>query len=119
MRAASAKAYGLLLFEIVLFSLASLAHGGWLVGGFEHIRAGIAEAVVSMVLAIGFFLALARPQRARRFILLVQMFAIVAVLVGVVLIAVGVGPQTRADLALCAIMLLTLLLGFLFTLRSR
>ncbi len=108
----------LLIGEVVVFALASLAHGGWLVPGYGHRRAAIAEAVIAGVLAVGLVGFLALPRFARRTALAVQIFALVGVLAGLLAIAVGVGPQTTPDLILHAVMILMLLLGFLFTLRS-
>jgi hypothetical protein len=110
---------GFLIFEVTLFALASLAHGGRLMDGYEHSRAAIAEAVVASVLGLGFIISLARPDLARRTAMAVQLFAILGVLVGLVTIVMGVGPQTRADLALHGIMLLTLVIGFLVALKGR
>ena len=108
-----------MLVEVMLFALASLAHGGWLVRGFAHPRASIAEAVIAMVLVVGFIVALAKPPLARRALLVAQSIAVAGVLAGLGLIAIGVGPQTMTVLILQAVMLLSLVVGFLLTLRAR
>jgi hypothetical protein len=110
---------GILMFEAALFALASLTHGGLLLQGHEHARAAIAEAVIAAVLGLGFIACLARPGICRRASIGLQVFAIVGVLVGLVMIAIGVGPNTTFDLALHAVMLVTLVTGLLLALRSR
>ena len=119
MRSTPGLSLGILLFEVILFALASLAHGGHLVTGYEHVRAAIAEAVIAAVLVLGLLVGLARPTSARRAILCVQLFAMMGVCVGLVMIAIGVGPRTLVDVVLYAVMLLTLVFGFLVALRSR
>lgn len=110
---------GFLVFEVILFALASLTHGGRLIHGYEHMRAAMAEAVIAAVLCIGFITSLAWPQVARRTAMGVQIFAIVGVLVGLVMIAIGVGPRTTPDLVLHAVMLVTLVVGFRVALKGR
>jgi hypothetical protein len=110
---------GFLLAEAILFALASLTHGGVLMQGFEHRRAAAAEAVIAAVLGVGLLVALARSDFARRMAMGVQLFAILGVLVGLVMIAIGVGPRTTPDLVLHAVMLVTLVTGFLVTLKAR
>jgi hypothetical protein len=119
MRSTPGLSLAILLFEVILFALASLMHGGRLISGYEHMRAAIAEAVIAAVLAIGLLVSLARPASARRTSMFVQAFALLGVCVGLVTMAIGVGPRTKPDLALHAVMLITLILGFLVALRSR
>jgi hypothetical protein len=107
-----------LICEVALFALASLAHGGRLVSGYEHLRAAIAEAVIAGVLAAGLVAFLALPRLARRIALAVQIFALVGVLAGLVAVAMGMASQSMPDLILHGVLILVLLLGFLFTLRS-
>ena len=112
-------AVGFLLFEVLLFALASLTHGGVILHGYEHARAAIAEAIIATVLGLGFVISLAKPRFARRTTMGVQLFAIVGVLVGLLMIAIGIGPRTTPDLVLHAVMLTTLLIGFLLALKNR
>ncbi|HEV7609804.1 MAG TPA: hypothetical protein VGO61_20885 [Steroidobacteraceae bacterium] len=97
--------------EVALFALASLVHRGALVSGYEHSKAAIAETVIAAVLLAGLLLSLIRPWSIRAYALLVQGFALLGTLVGVVMIAIGVGPRTAPDLALHAAMLTTLGFG--------
>lgn len=115
----SAFRTGFLLVETTLFALASLTHGGWLLHGYEHARAATAEAVIAAVLGLGFIVSLARPEFARRTAMGVQLFAVLGVLVGLLMIAVGVGPRTLPDLLLHAVMLVTLVTGFIVALKAR
>jgi hypothetical protein len=79
-------AIGILLVEVILFSLASLTHAGVLIRGHENARVAIAEAIIAVMLGIGFIIALARPAAARRAVLIVQGFAIAGALGIVVLL---------------------------------
>jgi hypothetical protein len=94
-----------------LFVAASLVHAGILVSGFEHARAMIAEGVIGAVLGIGLLASLAWPGHAAAVALSVQAFALLGTLVGAFTIAVGVGPQTRGDIALHAVLLVVLSAG--------
>ena len=119
MRSTPGLGLGILLFEVILFALASLTHGGELFSGYEHTRAAIAEAVIAAVLALGLLVSLARPADARRTIMFVQVFALLGVCAGLVAIAVGAGPRTGPDLLLHAVMLSAVVAGFLVALRTR
>ena len=107
-----------LAIEVAIFVLASLVHRGVLVRGYEHSRAAIAEAVIAAVLAAGLLLSLMRPWSARAYALFVQYFALLGTCVGVVMIMIGVGPRTAPDLALHALMIITLALGLVAATRA-
>jgi hypothetical protein len=103
-----------LLFLIVgtaLFVAASLVHAGILVSGFEHARAMVAEGVIGAVLGIGLLACLLWAGQAAAVALSVQAFALLGTLVGAFTIAVGMGPQTRGDIALHAVLLVVLSAG--------
>ncbi|MCT7664070.1 hypothetical protein [Shinella kummerowiae] len=100
-----------LLVETALFVAASLVHAGILVSGFEHARAMVAEGVIGAVLAVGVLACLIRPGHAAVVALSVQFFALLGTLVGAFTISVGVGPQTRGDIAFHALLLLVLPAG--------
>lgn len=117
--AAARTMTGFLVFEVILFAVASLTHAGLLLQGYGHTRAAAAEAVIAAVLMLGLVVALASPAFARRAGLFVQGFAVAGVLVGLALIAIGVGPRTTPDLVLHAVMLITLVTGFMTALRMR
>jgi hypothetical protein len=101
----------------LLFLAASLIHAGLLLTGYQHGRAATAEGMIGTVLGIGLVASLMRPASAPVFALAVQGFALLGTLVGAFTIAVGVGPQTPADLAFHAILLLVLIAGVIVALR--
>jgi hypothetical protein len=107
-----------LVSEVVLFSVASLIHSGIMVPGFAHPLAKLAEAVCAAVLFAGLVYGLARPASARRAALLVDVLVLLAVLAALIIFALGIGPQSTLDLGLLVAMLISLLVGFVFILRS-
>jgi hypothetical protein len=107
------KLLGVLGAEIALFAVASLAHRGHLIRGYEHAKAANAETVIAVVLAVGLVVCLARPNFTRAAALWTQGFALLGVTVGLAMIAIGVGPRTGPDLALHALMLVALVLGLM------
>jgi uncharacterized protein YqgC (DUF456 family) len=88
-----------LLFEAVTFLIAALIHFGVVTHGYEHDKAGIAESVIAVVLFTGYALASIDGSRTRAAGLAAQAFALLGTLVGVITIAIGVGPRTRPDIA--------------------
>ena len=96
--------------QAATFALAALIHAGVLAEGFQHRQASIAEGVIAIVLALGLLAGVTAPRWSRTFGLAAQVFALVGTLLGVVMIAIGVGPQSGFDKALHALML-TLLVG--------
>ncbi len=109
----------LLLVEGVTFVLASLAHRGVLVRGYEHARAAVAETVIGAVLLAGVASSWARPAWTRASGLLAHAFALAGTLVGISMVAIGVGPRTGPDVAYHAAILLLLVLGLMVAARSR
>ena len=89
-----------LCIEAAAFGVAALVHAGVLVDGYRHREAAIAESVIAGVLTIGLVLSLMRPSSSRAAGLAAQAFALVGTFVGLFTIAIGVGPQSRFDLAL-------------------
>ena len=108
----------LLPFEIVLFAAASLVHAGILAHGLEHVRAATAEGVIASVLVLGLIACLVFRGRARTIALAAQGFALLGTLVGALTIALGVGPQTRADHVFHGVLLVVLIGGLVFTARA-
>ena len=119
MTAASHRVRAFLVAEIVLFSLASLIHRGILVRGFEHARAAIAEAIIALVLAIGLAITVYSPNEGRPAAVWTQAFALLGVCVGIVMIAIGVGPRSGLDYGIHAVMAVTLILGLLVARSNR
>ncbi len=108
----------LLLFEAATFIMASAIHVGALLGGYEHTKAGTAEAVIAAALLSGLALTW-RPSIGLRAFVGAQVFATFGVLVGLFTIAVGVGPRTVLDVAYHVFILAVLVGGLAFALRER
>ena len=111
------RAHLILLVEALGFALAALVHAGVLVDGYQHREAMIAESVIAGVLALGLVISLVAPASARAAGLGVQAFALLGTLVGLFTIAIGVGPQSRFDLALHAGFVTLLIAGLIVVAR--
>lgn len=105
--------------EAASFGLASLIHSGYLVRGYEHAQARIAEGVIAIVLLAGLMLSWIRPGWLGRAGLWSQGFALLGTLVGVFTIIVGVGPRTIPDIVYHIGIVLVLLWGLRVAARSR
>jgi hypothetical protein len=112
------KIRAFLAVEAAIFGLASLAHTGILLRGHEHWKAATAEGIIAAVLAAGLLACLMRPSVTRSIGIAAQGFALLGTLVGVVTIAIGIGPQSAADGLLHIIMLATLFAGLLTALKA-
>jgi hypothetical protein len=107
-----------LLVEAATFITAAAIHGGWLIGGYEHREARIAESIIAAVLLGGAAIAWARPAWARTAGLFAQGFALFWTLVGVVMIAVGVGPRTGPDIVYHVAIVAVLVWGIVVARRA-
>jgi peptidoglycan/LPS O-acetylase OafA/YrhL len=101
--------------EAVAFAVASIIHGGHVIPGYGHRNAYIAEAVLAIALFGGVVITVLAPERARRSGLLAQGFALLGTLVGLVTIAVGVGPRTLPDVIYHIAMVVLLIGGLRYT----
>lgn len=101
----------LLALDIALFAGASMVHGGLLPIGELHSRAATAEGIIAVVLALGLVTALARPSLVRLTALAAQGLALLGTLVGAVMIAIGIGPQTSGDKMFHAVLVAVLVSG--------
>jgi hypothetical protein len=108
-----------LFFETIAFAAAALVHAGVLADGYQHPAATIAESVIAGVLTVGLVLSMVSPRSARAAGLAAQGFALVGTLVGVFTIAIGVGPQSRFDVALHAGFIALLAAGLTTAARNR
>ncbi len=88
-----------LLFEAATFIVATLIHSGLLISGYEHQKARIAESVIAVVLLSAAASTWIWPAQARKAGLAGQAFALIGTLIGVLTIALGVGPRTAPDIA--------------------
>jgi hypothetical protein len=108
----------LLLIEGILFGAAALVHGGILAHGFEDQAASIAESTIAIVLIAALGLTQVWPARTRPIGIAAQAFALLGTLLGVFVIAIGVGPRTVLDIVLHATMLAVLVPGLAATVRA-
>jgi hypothetical protein len=107
-----------LLVEAASFVAAGLVHLGVLADGYQHRAAGTAESVIGAVLLIGLVAALIRPAWTRAAGLAAQGFALLGTVVGLLTIAVGVGPRTAPDLVFHAAILAVLAWGLVVAARA-
>ena len=107
-----------LLIEGVTFIIAALVHSGWLMGGYEHREARIAESMIGGVLLAGAALTWIRPITSRRIGMFAQGFALCWTLVGIVTIAIGIGPRTPLDIVYHAAIVACLVWGLVVTRRA-
>lgn len=108
-----------LLCECAAFAAAALIHSGVLVGGYEHREARIAESVIAIVLLTGLVLSWIRPQSTRMFGLAAQGFALFGTMIGIVTIAIGIGPRTVPDIAYHIAIVIVLACGLVLAMRTR
>ncbi len=108
-----------MLVEAASFSAASLVHSGYLIRGYEHAYARIAEGIIAVVLLAGLVLALIRPDWTRGIGLFGQGFALLGTLVGLYTIATGIGPRSLLDLVFHITILVVLGCGLVFTAYRR
>lgn len=105
--------------EAAAFLAAALIHFGLLVQGYQHEEAGTAESVIAVVLLVGLALTWIRPKSARGVGLAAQGFALFGTLVGIFMIAIGVGPRTAPDIVYHVGIVVVLVSGLVVALRSR
>jgi hypothetical protein len=111
------QARTLLLFEAATFVTASAIHFGAHLDGYEHTKAGTAEAVIAAALLAGLALTWRRSLGLRAFVG-AQAFGTFGVFVGLFTIAVGVGPRTALDVAYHVFILAVLAAGLVIGLRG-
>ena len=109
---------GLMLLQIAIFLALVAIHLGLLIDGYRHRDAVTVELVIAAVLVAGLLLTWTPSPWSRRAATAAQSFGVLGVLLGLVTIALGIGPRTLLDLALNAAMLLTLIAGLASTLRK-
>ena len=86
-----------LLVEAATFIIAALIHMGFFVTGYEHRQARVAESVIAGVLFGGLLLSLFMSDWTRNVAIVVQLFALLGTLIGIMTIIVGIGPRTVPD----------------------
>jgi ABC-type uncharacterized transport system permease subunit len=105
--------------EAIAFGTAALVHAGLLTDGYQHREAAIAESVIAGVLTLGLVLSVMSPRSGRAAGLAVQGFALLGTFVGIFTIAIGIGPQSRFDVALHAGFVALLITGLIVAARRR
>jgi hypothetical protein len=110
---------GFMVVQLAIFLAAISIHFGLTLQGYGHRAAGTAESIIAAALLLGLILTWGRPSRARAVSVGAQSFGILGVIVGLFTIAVGVGPRTALDLTLHGAMLLVLVAGLVYMLRTR
>lgn len=85
--------------EVLIFAVASLVHAGYMLDGYAHFEAHVAETVIALVLLGALIVTWIRPAWSRAAGTAGQGFAFLGTLVGLFTIAVGVGPRTALDVA--------------------
>jgi hypothetical protein len=108
-----------MLLESVTFLAAAAIHAGLLVDGYEHREARIAETIIAVVLLAGAVVASFGPLWARRAGLAAQGFALVGAIVGIITIAIGIGPRSFADVFYHVIIVCVLIYGVILAVRAR
>jgi hypothetical protein len=107
-----------LLIQGAAFIAAALTHFGVLLNGYEHQKAGTAEAVIGCVLLGGLIVTLMRPALTRVLAITVQLFALFGTAVGIFTIAIGVGPRTIPDIIFHIVIVVALVFGLVATYRA-
>ena len=108
-----------LMIEALAFAVAALIHFGWLVHGYEHARARIAESVIAAVLLSGWVVTSINANWARRIGIAVQAFALLGTFVGLFTVAIGIGPRTTPDIVYHLSMVALLVGGLIVAIRAR
>ena len=108
-----------MLVEAATFVVAAAIHGGFLISGYEHREARIAETAIAVVLLGGVTLSWIRPALTRTAGLAAQGFALFWTLVGIATIVLGIGPRTPGDIAYHIAIVAVLVRGLLVARRAR
>lgn len=108
----------LLLVEAAVFLIAGLTHSGVLMDGYEHQRAATAETVIAGALLLGWLASWLSPSSTRSAGLAAQGFALLGTIVGVIMVAIGLGPRTPLDIVYHLGMVVLLIFGLVVTARS-
>lgn len=112
------RARWFLALEAAAFGAAALVHAGVLRRGYEHWKAATAESVIGLVLLVALVISVIAPRSRRRAGLAGLGFALAGTLVGLLTIAIGVGPQPSFDKALHVGFVLSLVAGLALVVRG-
>lgn len=107
-----------MLLEAAAFVAAAFIHAGFVVAGYEHREARLAESVIACVLLAGVAVTWIRPRWTRRAGLAAQGFALLGTLVGILTIAIGIGPRSVADVVYHVAIVIVLVSGLVVASRA-
>lgn len=93
--------------------VASLIHLEVVIDGYGHREAGIAEAVIAVVMLIGLAFTWLPGRRGRQAGVASLGFGLIGALVGLFTIMIGVGPQTTPDVIYHATLTVVLVVGLI------
>jgi hypothetical protein len=108
-----------MLFEAATFVIAALIHSGMLIQGYQHSEASAAEGIIAIVLLVGAALTWIRPAWVRQIGLAAQGLALFGTLIGVFVIAIGIGPRTVPDVVYHIGIVIVLIWGLVFAARAQ
>lgn len=108
----------MLLVEAIVFAAAALVHAGLLIEGYEHREARLVESVLATVLFLGFLSAWRHSRWAKTAGILAQGFALFGILIGVLTIIAGLGPQSTFDVAYHLAISAVLIWGLIVSIRT-
>jgi len=108
----------LLLLQAAVFIAAALTHFGVLVGGYMHLKAGIAESVIGTVLLAGLVFTTLWPASAYAAAIAAQSFALLGTALGLFMIAIGIGPRTTLDLVFHVGVVIALVSSLVATIKA-
>ena len=100
-----------LVLEATAFFAAALVDSGVLIRGYGHSKAGTAEGVIAAVLVAALVVTVLAPRASRTAGLGAQGVALLGTVVGLFMIAIGVGPRTAPDLVFHAGIVVALIAG--------
>jgi hypothetical protein len=107
-----------LMVEVVMFTFVAMAHGGILLTGHEHAQAAVGETVIAVLLGAALLMGFVSPGSTRTIAMLTQGLALVGLIAGFIAIAIDVMPRSVANIAVYAIMTLTVVFGLLVAKRG-
>jgi hypothetical protein len=114
----TATLHRFLILEAAAFFLAASIHAGYLIPGYQHHAARVAESVLGIALVAGLATSLLRPALTRAAALVAQGFALLGTLVGILTIMVGVGPRSGPDVVYHVAMVAVLVWGLTAAARA-
>lgn len=107
-----------LMVEVVMFAFVAMAHGGILMPGHEHPQAAVGETAIAVLLGAALIMGFVSPGTTRTVALLTQALALIALIGGFIAIAADVMPRSLANIAVYAIMTVTVVIGLLVAKRG-